>query len=76
VLASVFTHQGGYVSPQVFVDGFGPALWVGAAFSAIGVAAALVAPGRTPVVDVTVAEEREVAAVAGADPVVGSPSTA
>jgi EmrB/QacA subfamily drug resistance transporter len=46
VLAAVFTHQGGYRSPQVFVDGFAPALWVGAGLSALGVAAALLSPGR------------------------------
>jgi MFS family permease len=46
VLAAVFTHQGGYRSPQVFVDGFAPALWVGAGISALGVVAALLSPGR------------------------------
>jgi hypothetical protein len=45
-LAAVFTHQGGYASPQVFVDGFAPALWVGAGLSALGVIAALLSPGR------------------------------
>jgi MFS family permease len=44
VLAAVFTHQGGYRSPQVFVDGFAPALWVGAGLSALGVIAALLSP--------------------------------
>jgi len=46
VLAAVFTHWGGYGSPQVFIDGFAPALWVGAGLSALGVVAALLAPGR------------------------------
>jgi EmrB/QacA subfamily drug resistance transporter len=46
VLAAVFTHQGGYVSPQVFIDGFAPALRVGAGLSALGIVAALLAPGR------------------------------
>ena len=46
VLAAVFTHQGGYSSPQAFVDGFGPALWVAAGISALGVLAALLLPGR------------------------------
>jgi EmrB/QacA subfamily drug resistance transporter len=36
-LASIFTHNGGYASGQDFVDGFVPALWVGAA--AVGLAA-------------------------------------
>ncbi|MET9363008.1 DHA2 family efflux MFS transporter permease subunit [Streptomyces sp. NPDC006632] len=42
VLASVFSAQGGYGSAQAFVDGLGPALWVGAgAVGAAAVAAAL-----------------------------------
>jgi MFS family permease len=46
VLAAIFTHQGGYTSPHAFVDGFAPALWIAAGISALGVAAALLAPGR------------------------------
>jgi MFS family permease len=46
ILAAVFTHQGGYGSPHAFVDGFAPALWVGAGVSALGIVAALLAPGR------------------------------
>ena len=30
VLAAVFTGAGGFASPQAFVDGLVPALWVGA----------------------------------------------
>jgi len=41
VLAAVFTRPGVYTSASTFVDGFKPALWVGAAFSALGVLAAL-----------------------------------
>ena len=29
VLATVFTSHGGYASPQAFVDGLIPAMWVG-----------------------------------------------
>ena len=29
VLASIFAHQGGYASPQSFVDGLVPAVYVG-----------------------------------------------
>jgi MFS family permease len=47
VLAAVFIHEGDYVSPQAFTDGFVPALWVGAGFSALGMIAALLAPGRS-----------------------------
>jgi EmrB/QacA subfamily drug resistance transporter len=46
VLAAIFTRQGVYTSPQIFVDGFQPALLVGAALTTIGVAAALLSPGR------------------------------
>jgi EmrB/QacA subfamily drug resistance transporter len=46
VLAAVFTRRGVYTSPQTFVDGFQPALLVGAAFTALGIVAAILAPGR------------------------------
>jgi predicted MFS family arabinose efflux permease len=46
VLAAVFSHRGGYGSAQTFVDGFGPALWVAAGVSALGIVAALLGPGR------------------------------
>ncbi len=36
VLATVFTGAGGYASPQAFVDGLLPALWVGVAVLARG----------------------------------------
>ena len=41
VLASVFAHYGGYGSGQTFVDGLGPALYVGAAAVAVGAVASL-----------------------------------
>jgi EmrB/QacA subfamily drug resistance transporter len=46
VLAAVFTHQGVYDSAQSFIDRFQPALFVGAGLTAVGVLAALFAPGR------------------------------
>jgi EmrB/QacA subfamily drug resistance transporter len=46
VLAAVFTHQGVYTSPPAFIDRFQLALWVAVGLSAIGVVAALLAPGR------------------------------
>jgi EmrB/QacA subfamily drug resistance transporter len=46
VLAAVFTRHGVYGSPQTFVDGFRPALLVGAALTGVGIVAALLAPGR------------------------------
>jgi len=44
VLAAIFTRHGGYSSPQAFVDGFRPALLVGAGLTAGGVVAAFLAP--------------------------------
>ena len=46
VLASVFTSAGGYTSPQEYVDGLIPAVWVGAAVLAVGALVALLVPGR------------------------------
>ena len=46
VLATVFVRPGVYASPQTFVDGFVPALWVAVAFSAVGMLAALFAAPR------------------------------
>ena len=47
VLAAVFTRRGVYASPSAFVDGFQPALVVGAALTAVGIVAAVLAPGRS-----------------------------
>jgi len=46
VLAAVFANQGDYASPSAFVDGFVPALMIGAATVAFGPPAALVIPRR------------------------------
>jgi hypothetical protein len=46
VLAAVFTGAGGFGSPQAFVDGLVPALWVGAAVLVGGGLAALLIPGK------------------------------
>src|SRR5262249_24595354 len=47
VLATVFTSHGGYTSPQAFVNGLVPAVWVGAAVLAAGALIALVLPFNT-----------------------------
>src|SRR5581483_8010599 len=47
VLAAVFTHSGVYASPAAFIDRFEPALLVAAGLTALGMVAALLAPGRT-----------------------------
>ena len=44
VLASVFTSAGGYGSPQAFLDGMVPALWVGVAVLAAGMLVTLALP--------------------------------
>jgi EmrB/QacA subfamily drug resistance transporter len=46
VLATVFANAGGFGSPQAFVDGLVPAVWVGAAVLAVGALLALLIPGR------------------------------
>ena len=46
VLASIFAANGSYVSPQAFVDGMVPAVWVGSAAVAVAAVAALAVPGR------------------------------
>jgi len=47
VLASVFTSAGGYASPQAFVDGLIPAVWVGVAVLAAGALVVLAFPFKT-----------------------------
>ena len=49
ILASVFSANGGYTSPQAFVDGMIPAVWVGAAVLAVAAVAATFVPGRSSV---------------------------
>jgi len=46
ILASVFSANGGYASPQAFVAGLVPALWLGAAVVGVGAIVALAIPGR------------------------------
>ncbi len=46
VLATVFTDAGGLGSPQAFVDGLVPAVWLGSAALGIGALVALLVPGK------------------------------
>ena len=46
VLAAVFASYGGYESPESYVDGLVPAVWVGAAIVALGAVAAFLVPRR------------------------------
>jgi EmrB/QacA subfamily drug resistance transporter len=47
VLASVFSAYGGYATPQSFVDGLTPAIWVGAVVVGAGALISLLIPRRT-----------------------------
>jgi len=47
VLATVFTEAGGFGSPQAYVDGLIPAVWVAAGVLAAGALVALLVPGRS-----------------------------
>jgi EmrB/QacA subfamily drug resistance transporter len=47
VLASVFTGAGSYASPQAFVNGLIPAMWVGVAVLALGALVVLALPFST-----------------------------
>src|SRR4051794_40905613 len=46
VLASVFSANGSYASPEAFTDGMTSAIWVGAAVLAVGALLALLVPGK------------------------------
>ncbi|MFB8281491.1 MFS transporter [Nocardia colli] len=46
VLASVFASHGSYLSPQAYVDGLVPAIWVGTAIVAVGAALSLLLPAK------------------------------
>jgi EmrB/QacA subfamily drug resistance transporter len=60
VLASVFAHYGGYGTPQTFVDGLTPAIWVGAVVVAVGAVVSLLIPRIRPAEE-RPAEESELA---------------
>jgi MFS family permease len=47
VLATVFTSHGGYTSPQHYVDGLVPAMWVGAGVLTLGALVAAAFPFST-----------------------------
>jgi EmrB/QacA subfamily drug resistance transporter len=56
VLAAVFARRGVYSSPQLFVQGFSPALWVAVGLTVIGALAAALYPGRRPETEPAVSE--------------------
>jgi EmrB/QacA subfamily drug resistance transporter len=47
VLATVFSSQGSYTSPQAYIDGLVPAMWVGVAVLAAGALVAALVPFST-----------------------------
>ena len=65
VMSTIFAHAGSFASPQAFVDGFTPALWVGAAVVGAGALVALLLPARRAA-DQHAAEAVEAAAAAAA----------
>jgi EmrB/QacA subfamily drug resistance transporter len=56
VLAAVFASYGGYESPQAYVDGLNPAVYVGAFIVALGALAAFALPRRRRPAEAPVAE--------------------
>ncbi|WUW22239.1 MFS transporter [Streptomyces sp. NBC_01463] len=65
VLATVFSAQGGYGSPQSFTDGTVPAVWIGAGAVALAALVALLIPRRrtTPAQEPDLTEARVPVAV-------------
>jgi EmrB/QacA subfamily drug resistance transporter len=72
VLASVFTGSGGYSSPQAFVAGLRPALWVGVAVLALGATVVAALPFRTrPAADEHYGADRDAAVLPAEAALVG-----
>jgi EmrB/QacA subfamily drug resistance transporter len=46
VLATIFSQNGGYASPETFADGLVPAIWVGAVVVALGAGVSLLIPRK------------------------------
>jgi MFS family permease len=70
VMSAIFAGAGSFASPQAFVDGFTPALWVGAGVVGVGALVALLLPARRPAeqpgVEAPAVEPRSAPAVAAA----------
>jgi EmrB/QacA subfamily drug resistance transporter len=73
VLGTIFSSGGGYATPQLFVNGLEPAMWVGTAVLAVGAVLPLLLPFSTRATAVAQAEveaaEREPATSAPLTPV-------
>ncbi|MGF1429649.1 DHA2 family efflux MFS transporter permease subunit [Kitasatospora sp. LaBMicrA B282] len=72
VLTAVFTAHGDYSSPQRFVDGLVPALWVGASVLGIAALSVLAAPRRSATVPADAAEAADAADASAGAVAVGS----
>ncbi|MCX4451423.1 DHA2 family efflux MFS transporter permease subunit [Streptomyces sp. NPDC087866] len=68
LLASIFSANGGYASPQNFVDGLVPAMWVGAVAVALATFSMLIAPGRRAAQTAVAAKAAPVAATPAPEP--------
>lgn len=76
VLATVFSQQGGYSSPQLFVSGLGPAVLVGAGALALGAVCALFVPGLRSRQPLSEPSEKSGEAALGASETVSLPANA
>jgi EmrB/QacA subfamily drug resistance transporter len=65
VLSSIFTGAGGYTSPQAFVNGLIPAMWVGVGVLLAGVLVVLALPFRTHALASLEVADGAIPAVAG-----------
>jgi cytochrome c biogenesis factor len=61
VLASIFAREGGYGTPETFVDGLVPAIWVGAVVVAAGAVVSLLIPRKRRAAEAPVLEPELVA---------------
>jgi EmrB/QacA subfamily drug resistance transporter len=64
VLASVFTAHGGYSSPQAFVNGIGPALWVAVSVLGFGAITVIALPFSTKLASELAAKQAPAESVA------------
>ncbi len=76
VLAAVFVEAGSYATPQAFVDGLLPALWVGVGVLAFGALAATFVPGHRLAASTASSSDTDRSPASPAAPDWSSPATA
>jgi MFS family permease len=69
VLSTVFTSHGSYASPQAYVNGLVPAMWVGMAVLIAGALVALLFPFSTREQEAAIASQSATRGLAAASPV-------